>query len=92
MIKKLILIILAIIAINYSGKFYVVYRMTNLMSQCVDMKLFSELDKADVPKEEKITFAREGWSCVKTKQNILDKMIFWVFFTIPETWLVQPSK
>ncbi|MDO9014658.1 MAG: hypothetical protein Q7U84_07780 [Polynucleobacter sp.] len=92
MIKKLLLVSLAIFAIYYGGKYYVVFRLADLMPECVDMKVLSEMDKENAPREEKIRFAREGWSCIKEKQNIFDKAMFWAFFKIPDTWLVQPTK
>ena len=92
MIKKLLLISLAIFAVYHGGRYYVAYRLVNLMPECVDMKVLSKMDKEDAPREEKIRLAREGWSCIKEKQTTFDKVVFWAFFKIPDTWLVQPAE
>jgi len=91
MIKKIILISLAAFVFYYGGQIYVAARMANIIPLCVDNKITTEMEKK-ASEEEKIKYAREGWSCIQEKLTFIDSVLFkLLYFKIPETWLNQPA-
>ena len=92
MIKKIILISLALFALYYGGQMYVAARMYKLMPKCYDAEMLAHIDNKNVPNAVKMEDARKFWSCVKEKQTFVDGLLFrLVYFKVPKTWLIQPT-
>lgn len=87
MVKKIILITLASVVLYYGGKFYLIMRWGNMISECGDYSVVSEMQKDKAPTAEKLKYSAKVWACVKEKQTFIDAM----FFKIPEGWLNPPS-
>ena len=86
MIKKFIVILVLGAALYYGGKFFMIMRFSQLVSECGDYSVVLEMNKNHTPMPEKLKYSAKFWTCVHEKQTIVDAL----FFNIPEAWLSPP--